>query len=322
MKNKQRFSLRKLSAGFASVSIGALVFVSDAHVANAEDTPTKSQSEQTQKANDKDAQAVNAQVELAKKVGAEQEAKENAQNVQKQAELAQKVAVEQATNAQVENAKNVAKEQVKNAQTELDQLTHLSKAKKNAYKAQINKADVANIPGIVQNAKAEDYQVGVAQNVANEQAQIENAQKVAAEQVQKAQTEVNALSSISKETKAVYNNKIAAAAIADIPAIVKDAKAVNAQVELAQKAGAEQAQVENAKKVAAEQVKKGQAEIKQLTHLSKKQKDAFNNKIAAAAVADIPAIVKEAKDLDAKQATKKEKKGAKKYLKIKLQQDN
>ena len=49
MKNKQRFSLRKLSAGFASVSIGALVFVSGAHIANAEDTPTKSQSEQTQK---------------------------------------------------------------------------------------------------------------------------------------------------------------------------------------------------------------------------------------------------------------------------------
>lgn len=52
MKKKQLFSLRKLSVGIASVSLGTLVFLGGAQAANAEDAAT------TQA--DKDAQAVNA----------------------------------------------------------------------------------------------------------------------------------------------------------------------------------------------------------------------------------------------------------------------
>lgn len=132
MKKKQLFSLRKLSVGIASVSLGTLVFLGGAQAANAEDAAT------TQA--DKDAQAVNAQVELAKKAGAELEAKDNTQK-------------------QVETAQNVSKEQVDKAQAEINALNGISKETKDIYNKKVADAATADIPGIVQDAKAVNAQV-------------------------------------------------------------------------------------------------------------------------------------------------------------------
>ncbi|MHD0396701.1 YSIRK-type signal peptide-containing protein [Staphylococcus simulans] len=296
MKKKQHFSLRKLSVGIASVSLGSVVLLSGTQSAQAE----------TNNTNDP---AVQKQIELSQKVAAEQEQKAQDQKaIDKQVELAKKAGTEQ---AQIEAAKKAAKEQVAKAKAEVNKLENLSKKVKASYNAQIAKAATADIAGIVQNAKAQDSQVATAKKVAAEQqqielakkanaqqAQVELAQKAAAEQVAKAQAEVNNLQNISKENKATYNAKIAKAATADIPAIVKDAKAVDAQIELAKKAENEQKQIENAKKVAAEQVAKAQAEVNKLENLSKEKKAEYNKQIAAAAVADIPGIVQNAKAVD------------------------
>ena len=296
MKKKQLFSLRKLSVGIASVSLGTLVFVSGAHVANAEDAPAKPQAEQTQKAaNDKDAQAVNAQVELAKKAGAEQEAKENAQNVQKQVELAQKVAAEQEAKATTEIAQK--------AYSTINNLPNLSDAKKDAYIAKVTEAvgnkRATDVEGIVKNAKAEDYQVGVAKKVAAEQEA-----KALNQKTQDAYNTINNLANLSDAKKDAYIAKVTEAAgnnkAANIPGIVKDAKAEDYQIGVAKNVAKEQEA-----KAAQELNKKTQDAyntINNLANLSDAKKDAYIAKVTEAAgnnkAANIPGIVKDAKAED------------------------
>lgn len=308
MKKKQLFSLRKLSVGIASVSLGTLVFVSGAHVANAEDAPAKPQAEQTQKAADKDAQAVNAQVELAKKAGAEQEAKENAQNVQKQVELAQKVAAEQEAKATTEIAQK--------AYGTINNLPNLSDAKKDAYIAKVTEAvgnkRATDVEGIVKSAKAEDYQVGVAKNVAKEQEAKELNQKT-----QDAYNTINNLANLSDAKKDAYIAKVTEAAgnnkAANIPGIVKDAKAEDYQVGVAKNVAKEQEA-----KAAQELNKKTQDAyntINSLKNITDKQQLSFLHQVEVDSGTNngerIAAIVADAKQLDAQFAYDKEQKALK-----------
>ncbi|GEP84852.1 immunoglobulin G-binding protein A [Staphylococcus piscifermentans] len=312
MKKKQLFSLRKLSVGIASVSLGTLVFVSGAHVANAEDAPAKPQAEQTQKAaNDKDAQAVNAQVELAKKAGAEQEAKENAQNVQKQVELAKKVAAEQEAKATTEIAQK--------AYSTINNLPNLSDAKKDAYIAKVTEAvgnkRATDVEGIVKNAKAEDYQVGVAKKVAAEQEA-----KALNQKTQDAYNTINNLANLSDAKKDAYIAKVTEAAgnnkAANIPGIVKDAKAEDYQVGVAKNVAKEQEA--KAAKAAQELNKKTQDAyntINSLKNITDKQQLSFLHQVEVDSGTNngerIAAIVADAKQLDAQFAYDKEQKALK-----------
>ena len=312
MKKKQLFSLRKLSVGIASVSLGTLVFVSGAHVANAEDAPAKPQAEQTQKAaNDKDAQAVNAQVELAKKAGAEQEAKENAQNVQKQVELAQKVAAEQEAKATTEIAQK--------AYSTINNLPNLSDAKKDAYIAKVTEAvgnkRATDVEGIVKNAKAEDYQVGVAKKVAAEQEA-----KALNQKTQDAYNTINNLANLSDAKKDAYIAKVTEAAgnnkAANIPGIVKDAKAEDYQIGVAKNVAKEQEA--KAAKAAQELNKKTQDAyntINSLKNITDKQQLSFLHQVEVDSGTNngerIAAIVADAKQLDAQFAYDKEQKALK-----------
>ena len=181
MKKKQLFSLRKLSVGIASVSLGTLVFLGGAQAANAEDAAT------TQA--DKDAQAVNAQVELAKKAGAELEAKDNTQK-------------------QVETAQNVSKEQVDKAQAEINALNGISKETKDIYNKKVADAATADIPGIVQDAKAVNAQVELAQNAAKEQEAQAKAARELNTLTQVAYNTVNNLHNLTDQQKDAFNQQI------------------------------------------------------------------------------------------------------------------
>lgn len=178
MKKKQLFSLRKLSVGIASVSLGTLVFLGGAQAANAETTQAE-----------KDAQAVNAQVELAKKAGAELEAKENTQK-------------------QVETAQNVSKEQVEKGQAEVNALNGISKETKDIYNKKIADAATADIPGILQDAKAVNAQVELAQKAAKEQEAKAKAAQELNTITQVAYNTVNNLHNLTDQQKDAFINQI------------------------------------------------------------------------------------------------------------------
>ncbi|WP_186823140.1 YSIRK-type signal peptide-containing protein, partial [Staphylococcus sp. HMSC12H08] len=200
MKKKQLFSLRKLSVGIASVSLGTVVFLSGAQAVNAQDnapdatTITQNAynvvnnlpniSDKTKDAyiakitaaagNNKltdvegivnSAKAEDAQVATAKKVAAEQDAKA----VNQQVELAKKVAIE---TAKKDHAQKIA-----NAKAEIYKLENLSNFTKARYSAKITKAATDEIAGLVQNAKAEDAKIATAKNAGKEQAKADAAAK-------------------------------------------------------------------------------------------------------------------------------------------------
>ncbi|UTB79815.1 YSIRK-type signal peptide-containing protein [Staphylococcus carnosus] len=258
MKKKQLFSLRKLSVGIASVSLGTLVFLGGAQAANAEDAAT------TQA--DKDAQAVNAQVELAKKAGAELEAKDNTQK-------------------QVETAQNVSKEQVDKAQAEINALNGISKETKDIYNKKVADAATADIPGIVQDAKAVNAQVELAQNAAKEQEAQAKAARELNTLTQVAYNTVNNLHNLTDQQKDAFNQQILNDSGnnngQNINAIVENAKQLdtnNRNEKHARKAGANTVEKKEAKDletlttVAIDQVNG-------LHNLTDQQKEAFVKQI-------------------------------------------
>lgn len=337
MKKKQKFSLRKLTVGIASVSLGSVVLLSGTQSAQAE-TNT----------NDP---AVQKQIELARKAAIESAQKEHAQKIadakaeiyklenlsnftkarysakitkaatdeiaglvqtakaeDAKAAASKNTANEQdskAVNQQVELAKKVAAEQVAKAQAEVNNLANISKETKAKYNDKIAKAATDDIPALVKDAKAEDSQVATAKKVAAEQAakqKIATAQKDHAQKIADAQAEVNKLENISNNTKAEYNSKIAKAATDEIAGLVKDAKAVDGQVATAKKVAAEQAakqKIATAQKAHAQRIANAQAEVNSLKNISKDTKAKYNQQIARAATDEIPALVKEVKALDA-----------------------
>ncbi|WP_412518484.1 YSIRK-type signal peptide-containing protein [Staphylococcus simulans] len=257
MKKKQLFSLRKLTVGIASVSLGTVVFLSGAQAADAQ-------------GNAQDATTI------------------------------------------TQNAYNV-----------VNNLPNISDQTKDAYIAKITAAagndKLTDIEGIVKTAKAEDAQVGTAKKVAKEQdakavnSQVELAKKAAAEQVTKAQAEVNKLANISKENKAQYNDKIAKAATADIPAIFKDAKAVDAQVATAKNVAKEQAAAKDkAVKALNQKTADAYQVINSLKNITDKQQLSFLHQVEVDSGTNngerIDAIVADAKQLDAQFAYDKEQK--------------
>ncbi|PTJ83963.1 hypothetical protein BU051_11035 [Staphylococcus simulans] len=246
MKKKQLFSLRKLTVGIASVSLGTVVFLSGAQAvdaqANAQDATTITQnaynvvnnlpniSDKTKDAyiakitaaagNNKltdvegivnSAKAEDAQVATAKKVAAEQDAKA----VNQQVELAKKVAIE---TAKKDHAQKIA-----NAKAEIYKLENLSNFTKARYSAKITKAATDEVEAIVNEAQAEDAHAAAAKK------EITTAQKAHAKQIADAQALVNKLDKLSKDAKASYNQQIAQAATDEVAAIVQKAQAENAK---------------------------------------------------------------------------------------------
>lgn len=275
MKKKQLFSLRKLSVGIASVSLGTLVFLGGAQAANAEDAAT------TQA--DKDAQAVNAQVELAKKAGAELEAKENTQ------------------------------EQVDKAQAEINALNGISKETKDIYNKKVADAATADIPGIVQDAKAVNAQVELAQNAAKEQEAQAKAARELNTLTQVAYNTVNNLHNLTDQQKEAFvkqiKNDSANNKGQNLKGIVTNARQLdtnNVNEKHAREAGANTGLSQDV----AEKVKKAHNEVDALKNLTPEQKAAAHSKLnddARNNVNGIDKVVKDAKALDAKQAPKKDK---------------
>ncbi|NAM82371.1 LPXTG cell wall anchor domain-containing protein, partial [Staphylococcus epidermidis] len=109
--------------------------------------------------------------------------------------------------------------------------------------------------------------------------------------------------------KDIYNKKIADAATADIPGILQDAKAVNAQVELAQKAAKEQEAKAKAAKELNTITQVAYNTVNNLHNLTDQQKDAFINQILHDSGnnngQNINAIVENAKQLDTNNGNEK-----------------
>ncbi|RIN55152.1 YSIRK-type signal peptide-containing protein [Staphylococcus simulans] len=309
MKKKQLFSLRKLSVGIASVSLGTVVFLSGAQAVNAQDnapdatTITQNAynvvnnlpniSDKTKDAyiakitaaagNNKltdvegivnSAKAEDAQVATAKKVAAEQDAKA----VNQQVELAKKVAIE---TAKKDHAQKIA-----NAKAEIYKLENLSNFTKARYSAKITKAATDEIAGLVQNAKAEDAKIATAKNGGKEQAKADAAAKDKAVKALNQKTAdayqvINSLKNITDKQQLSFLHQVEVDSGTNngerIDAIVADAKQLDAQFayDKEQKAKAEQKAARELNTL----TQVAYNTVNGLHNLTDQQKDAFNKQI-------------------------------------------
>lgn len=309
MKKKQLFSLRKLTVGIASVSLGTVVFLSGAQAvdaqANAQDATTITQnaynvvnnlpniSDKTKDAyiakitaaagNNKltdvegivnSAKAEDAQVATAKKVAAEQDAKA----VNQQVELAKKVAIE---TAKKDHAQKIA-----NAKAEIYKLENLSNFTKARYSAKITKAATDEIAGLVQNAKAEDAKIATAKNAGKEQAKADAAAKDKAVKALNQKTAdayqvINSLKNITDKQQLSFLHQVEVDSGTNngerIDAIVADAKQLDAQFayDKEQKAKAEQKAARELNTL----TQVAYNTVNGLHNLTDQQKDAFNKQI-------------------------------------------
>ena len=309
MKKKQLFSLRKLSVGIASVSLGTVVFLSGAQAVNAQDnapdatTITQNAynvvnnlpniSDKTKDAyiakitaaagNNKltdvegivnSAKAEDAQVATAKKVAAEQDAKA----VNQQVELAKKVAIE---TAKKDHAQKIA-----NAKAEIYKLENLSNFTKARYSAKITKAATDEIAGLVQNAKAEDAKIATAKNAGKEQAKADAAAKDKAVKALNQKTAdayqvINSLKNITDKQQLSFLHQVEVDSGTNngerIDAIVADAKQLDAQFayDKEQKAKAEQKAARELNTL----TQVAYNTVNGLHNLTDQQKDAFNKQI-------------------------------------------
>ncbi|MDQ7112751.1 YSIRK-type signal peptide-containing protein [Staphylococcus simulans] len=309
MKKKQLFSLRKLSVGIASVSLGTVVFLSGAQAVNAQDnapdatTITQNAynvvnnlpniSDKTKDAyiekitaaagNNKltdvegivnSAKAEDAQVATAKKVAAEQDAKA----VNQQVELAKKVAIE---TAKKDHAQKIA-----NAKAEIYKLENLSNFTKARYSAKITKAATDEIAGLVQNAKAEDAKIATAKNAGKEQAKADAAAKDKAVKALNQKTAdayqvINSLKNITDKQQLSFLHQVEVDSGTNngerIDAIVADANQLDAQFayDKEQKAKAEQKAARELNTL----TQVAYNTVNGLHNLTDQQKDAFNKQI-------------------------------------------
>ncbi|VED59306.1 YSIRK-type signal peptide-containing protein [Staphylococcus simulans] len=309
MKKKQLFSLRKLTVGIASVSLGTVVFLSGAQAvdaqANAQDATTITQnaynvvnnlpniSDKTKDAyiakitaaagNNKltdvegivnSAKAEDAQVATAKKVAAEQDAKA----VNQQVELAKKVAIE---TAKKDHAQKIA-----NAKAEIYKLENLSNFTKARYSAKITKAATDEIAGLVQNAKAEDAKIATAKNAGKEQAKADAAAKDKAVKALNQKTAdayqvINSLKNITDKQQLSFLHQVEVDSGTNngerIDAIVADAKQLDAQFayDKEQKAKAEQKAARELNTL----TQVAYNTVNNLPNLTDAQKDDFNHQI-------------------------------------------
>ncbi|MCD8915967.1 GA module-containing protein [Staphylococcus simulans] len=201
MKKKQLFSLRKLSVGIASVSLGtALVFGGSSAQAETQSSPAQAAYQKVDALQHLTPQEkANFKKRIEQSAQTQQPPVEAVLNDAVQADQAN--ANQAAVKKQVQTAQNVAKEQVEKAQAEINKLANISKENKAIYNAKIAKAGVAEIPGIVKDAKAVDAQVQLAKNVAKEQEQKQKA----AGQTQRA---IDALKNLSAKEKAGFHKQV------------------------------------------------------------------------------------------------------------------
>ena len=318
MKKKQLFSLRKLTVGIASVSLGTVVFLSGAQAvdaqANAQDATTITQnaynvvnnlpniSDQTKDAyiakitaaagNNKltdvegivnSAKAEDAQVATAKKVAAEQDAKA----VNQQVELAKKVAIE---TAKKDHAQKIA-----NAKAEIYKLENLSNFTKARYSAKITKAATDEIAGLVQNAKAEDAKIAASKNPAKEQAANEKAKADAAakdkavkalnQKTADAYQVINSLKNITDKQQLSFLHQVEVDSGTNngerIDAIVADAKQLDAQFayDKEQKAKADAAAKDKAVKALNQKTADAYQVINSLKNITDKQQLSFLHQV-------------------------------------------
>ncbi|MGD6771452.1 YSIRK-type signal peptide-containing protein [Staphylococcus simulans] len=220
---------------------------------------------------------------------------------QKDAESAQAKHVREAA-ANTNLPADVAKK-VKAAHNTVDALKNLKPEQKAAAHRKLNevaRTDAKAIDTVVAQAKELNANQAPGNNERAKQ-KIETAQKAHAQRIANAQAEVNRLKNVSKNTKAEYNEKISRAATDEIPALVKEVKALDAakQPAIAKK------EIAAAQKAHAEQIKESQALVNKLENLSKEAKDEYNSRIAKAATDEVEAIVNEAQAEDAHAAAAK-----------------
>ncbi|RIN61970.1 YSIRK-type signal peptide-containing protein [Staphylococcus simulans] len=220
---------------------------------------------------------------------------------QKDAESAQAKHVREAA-ANTNLPADVAKK-VKAAHNTVDALKNLKPEQKAAAHRKLNevaRTDAKAIDTVVAQAKELNANQAPGNNERAKQ-KIETAQKAHAQRIANAQAEVNRLKNVSKNTKAEYNEKISRAATDEIPALVKEVKALDAakQPAIAKK------EIAAAQKAHAEQIKESQALVNKLENLSKEAKDEYNSRIAKAATNEVEAIVNEAQAEDTHAANAK-----------------
>ncbi|UXR38244.1 YSIRK-type signal peptide-containing protein [Staphylococcus simulans] len=220
---------------------------------------------------------------------------------QKDAESAQAKHVREAA-ANTNLPADVAKK-VKAAHNTVEALKNLKPEQKAAAHRKLNevaRTDAKAIDTVVAQAKELNANQAPGNNERAKQ-KIETAQKAHAQRIANAQAEVNRLKNVSKNTKAEYNEKISRAATDEIPALVKEVKALDAakQPAIAKK------EIAAAQKAHAEQIKESQALVNKLENLSKEAKDEYNSRIAKAATNEVEAIVNEAQAEDTHAATAK-----------------
>ncbi|MGV3130054.1 YSIRK-type signal peptide-containing protein, partial [Staphylococcus simulans] len=270
MKKKQLFSLRKLSVGIASVSLGtALVFGGSSAQAETQSSPAQAAY-----------QKVDALQHLTpqEKANFKKRIEQSAQTQQPPVEVVLNDAVQAdqananqaAVKKQVQTAQNVAKEQVEKAQAEVNKLANITKENKAIYNAKIAKAGVAEIPGIVKDAKAVDAQVQLAKNAAKEQ---EQKQKAAGQ----TQRSIDALKNLSAKEKAGFHKQVLRNVEVgqSTEPVLKDAKQLDA-------------------------INGATAKIAALHNLTDQQKNGFYNQVKrnAQVGAAVESVVKDATQLD------------------------
>lgn len=220
---------------------------------------------------------------------------------QKDAESAQAKHVREAA-ANTNLPADVAKK-VKAAHNTVDALKNLKPEQKAAAHRKLNevaRTDAKAIDTVVAQAKELNANQAPGNNERAKQ-KIETAQKAHAQRIANAQAEVNRLKNVSKNTKAEYNEKISRAATDEIPALVKEVKALDAakQPAIAKK------EIAAAQKAHAQLLADSQALVNNLENLSKEAKDEYNSRIAKAATDEVEAIVNEAQAEDAHAAAAK-----------------
>ncbi|WP_162912215.1 YSIRK-type signal peptide-containing protein [Staphylococcus sp. EZ-P03] len=270
MKKKQLFSLRKLSVGIASVSLGtALVFGGSSAQAETQSSPAQAAYQKVDALQHLTPQEkANFKKRIEQSAQTQQPPVEAVLNDAVQADQAN--ANQAAVKKQVQTAQNVAKEQVEKAQAEVNKLANISKENKAIYNAKIAKAGVAEIPGIVKDAKAVDAQVQLAKNAAKEQ---EQKQKAAGQ----TQRSIDALKNLSAKEKAGFHKQVLRNVEVgqSTEPVLKDAKQLDA-------------------------INGATAKIAALHNLTDQQKNGFYNQVKrnAQVGAAVESVVKDATQLD------------------------
>ncbi|MDT4011154.1 YSIRK-type signal peptide-containing protein [Staphylococcus simulans] len=300
MKKKQLFSLRKLSVGIASVSLGTLVFLGGGQTVSAE----------TQDLNQKTQEAYNTINNLPSLTDAEKDAYNQQileQSGQNNSNFDAILAEAQKDNTQAAEDINYASQDAyniinnlpsltdaqKDAYNTINNLPSLTDAQKDAYNQQILESAGANNTNF-------DTILAEAQKVNDQTAQDIN------QASQEAYNTINNLPNLTDAQKDAYNQRILEVAgtnSTDFDAILSEAKAADAQ---AAKETPEALEALN------KATQDAYNTINNLPNLTDAQKDDFNHQILVESgqnsTEKFEAILAEAKALDAKQAPVEEDK--------------